>query len=444
MHPEDGGSIPPESKNLYNTYMLDIKFIRENPDLIRQAGQKKRLEFDVDRLIAVDEERRKVLAEVEDLRAKQNRASDRVAILDDEESKKTAVNDLREIKEILSKKEYEFKKLDAEWRKLMYEVPNVPDPSVPNGENDRDNQEIRRWGEIPKFKFEPKNHVDLMQWLDLLDLERGAKVSGFRGYFLKNEAVRLSMALWQFVFDVFQDSGYEPLITPALVREENLFGTGHFPQSMEDVYKTQDDIYLSATAEIPLMGMHADEVFEEKNLPKKYLAFSPCFRREAGSHGKDTKGIYRLHEFFKVEQLIYGIADHKNSVELHEELTLNAEKVLQALSLPYRVVVNCGGDIGRAHVKTYDIETWIPSERRYRESHSSSYYHDFQTRRLNIRYKTEDGQNKFCYSLNNTAIATPRILIAILENFQKEDGSVEIPEVLRKYAGSEKIIKKGK
>jgi len=188
----------------------------------------------------VDEERRKVLAEVEDLRAKQNRASDRVAILDEEESKKTAVNDLRELKEILSKKEYEFKKLDAEWRKLMYEVPNVPDPSVPNGENDRDNQEIRRWGEIPKFKFEPKNHVDLMQWLDLLDLERGAKVSGFRGYFLKNEAVRLSMALWQFVFDVFQDSGYEPLITPALVREENLFGTGHFPQSMEDVYKTQD------------------------------------------------------------------------------------------------------------------------------------------------------------------------------------------------------------
>lgn len=422
--------------------MLDIKFIRENPDLIKQAARKKRLEFDVDGFLKIDADRRKILAEVEELRGKQNRASDRVATIENETDKEGAIKDLRELKDALGKKEYEFKKLDAEWRKLMLDVPNIPDPSVPDGEDDRDNQEVKKWGDPVQFDFEPKNHADLMLELGLLDLERGTKVSGFRGYFLKNEAARLSLALWQFTFDLFAGSEYEPLIAPSLVREENLFGTGHFPQSREDVYKTQDDLYLSATAEIPLMGMHADEVFEEKNLPKKYLAFSPCFRREAGSYGKDAKGIYRLHEFFKVEQLIYGIADHQNSVELHEELTSNAERVLQALKLPYRIVINSGGDIGRAHVKTYDLEVWIPSERRYRESHSSSYYHDFQTRRLNIRYKTAENQTKFCYSLNNTAIATPRILISLLENNQLPDGSVKIPEVLQKYTGFNLISKK--
>ncbi|MBI1957208.1 MAG: serine--tRNA ligase [Candidatus Niyogibacteria bacterium] len=419
--------------------MLDIKFIRENPDLIQTGARRKHIEFDVKELLTVDEARRKLTAEVEELRAKQNKASLRVAAITDAGEKEAAIKDLRELKDALSKKEGEFKRADTEWQKLMLDVPNIPDPSVPDGASDRDNVEARIWGKPAPFDFEPRDHITLMEALGLVDLERGAKVSGFRGYFLKNDAARLSLALWNYVFDMFRDSGYAPVIAPALVREVNLFGSGHFPQSREDVYKTQDDLYLSATAEIPMMGMYADEILKESDLPKKFLAFSPCFRREAGAAGKDTKGIYRLHEFFKIEQLILSVADHQDSVKYHEELTANAEKVLQGLQLPYRVVVNCGGDIGRAHVKTYDIEVWIPSERRYRESHSSSYYHDFQTRRLNIRYRGADDKMRFCYSLNNTAIATPRILIAILENYQQADGSITVPEALQKYIGSERI-----
>ena len=419
--------------------MLDIKFIRENPDLIKQAARKKRLEFDVDGFLNLDENRRKLMAETEELRAKQNRATDRVAIIENEAEKESAIKDLRELKDVLGKKEYEFKKFDTEWRRIMYDVPNIPDPSVPEGADERDAREERKWGDLPKFDFESKNHIELMQSLDLVELERGAKVSGFRGYFLKNEAVILSQAIWLFTLDKIKNKGYTPVLAPSMVKEENLFGSGHFPQSREDVYKTQDDLYLSATAEIPMMGFHADETFSENDLPKKYVAFSPCFRREAGSYGKDTQGIYRLHEFYKVEQLILSVADHQDSVRLHEEITANAEEVIQALGLPYRVATLAGGDIGRAHVKTYDMEVWIPSERRYRESHSSSYYHDFQTRRLNIRYKNGEGETRFCYSLNNTAIATPRILISLLENNQQSDGSVRVPEVLQKYTGFDSI-----
>lgn len=419
--------------------MLDIKFIRENPELIKQAARKKLLEFDIDLFLKIDADRRKVLAEVEELRAKQNRASDMVAAIENEDEQDAAVKDLRELKDFLAKKEYEYKKIDAEWRKLMLDVPNIPDPSVPDGADERDAREERRSGEIPQFDFEPKNHLELLELLGLADFERGAKVSGFRGYFLKNEAVLISQAIWLLTLEKMRAKGYTPILAPALVKEENLFGSGHFPQSREDVYKTQDDLYLSATAEIPMMGFHADEILEEKDLPKKYVAFSPCFRREAGSYGKDAKGIYRVHEFYKVEQLILGPADHQDSVRLHEELTANSEEVIQALGLPYRVVTLAGGDIGRAHVKTYDLEVWVPSERRYRESHSSSYYHDFQTRRLNIRYRGSDGKTRFCYSLNNTAIATPRILISLLENYQQPDGSVKMPEVLKKYTNFELI-----
>jgi seryl-tRNA synthetase len=415
--------------------MLDIKFIRENPELVQEAARKKRLDFSVTKLLQIDEERRALLQGVEDLRAKHNTASEKIAQIQKEKEKQVQIQATKDLKQSLSEKERQFKEIDEKWEKLMLDVPNVPDLSVPEGLSEEDNREIRKWGEVPKFDFSIKDHISLMKDLDLVDLERGAKVSGFRGYFLKNEGVLLSMALWQFIFDNFREAGYQPILAPALVRGENLFGTGHFPQAREDVYKTQDDLYLSATAEIPLMGLHSSEVLKEEELPKRYLAFSPCFRREAGAYGKDTKGIYRLHEFFKVEQLILCANNHQESVKWHEELTSNAEKILQSLGLPHRVVVVCGGDMGQAHVKTYDIETWIPSERKYRESHSSSYYHDFQTRRLNIRYRDKQGKINFAYSLNNTAIATPRILISLLENYQQKDGSVLIPEALQKYIG---------
>lgn len=419
--------------------MLDIKFIRENPELIKEAGRKKRINFDVNKLIDLDDKRLALLREVEDMRAKQNTESDKIAQLKDDSEKEKAISETKKLKEDLSKKESELKKIEEKWQELMLQVPNVPDPSVPEGESDADNQEIRKWGELPKFGFEPKNHIELMQDLNLLDLERGSKVAGFRGYFLKGDGALLSLAVIQFTMEQLAANGFEPFIAPGLVREESFMGTGWLPQGKEEIYKTQDDLYLSGTAEVPMMGLHKDEILKEEDLPKTYVAFSPCYRREAGSYGKDTKGIYRLHEFMKVEQVVLCEAEHQESVKWHEEITRNSENIIQALGIPYRVVVNCGADLGLGQVKKYDIEGWVPSEKRYRETHSASYFHDFQTRRLNIRYKDKEGKIRFVHSLNNTAIATPRILISLLENHQQKDGTVVVPEVLRKYLNKDII-----
>ncbi|MBI4114562.1 MAG: serine--tRNA ligase [Candidatus Niyogibacteria bacterium] len=416
--------------------MLDIKFIRENPELIKEAAKKKRLSFNLQQLLDTDKARRELLQDIEKLRAQQNKETDRIAIIQDDEERKAAISAVGNMKEELSRKEAGLKTIRKEWYEQMYDVPNIPDPTVPEGKTDEDNELLRKGLEPNSFDFTPKDHIALAKAFDLLDLERGAKVSGFRGYFLKNDAVLLSFALWQFTIDMMIKKGYEPVMAPTLVREENLIGTGHFPQAREDVYKlADDDLYLAGTAEIPLMGYRGNEILKEEELPKKFIAFSPCFRREAGSHGKDTRGIYRLHEFFKVEQLILCENNHELSVALHEELTKNAEEIAETLELPYRIVTVAAGQLGRAHVKTYDIEVWIPSEKRYRESHSSSYYHDFQTRRLNIRYRDKNGHIRFCHSLNNTAIATPRILISLLENHQQKDGSIRIPHALQKYIG---------
>jgi seryl-tRNA synthetase len=419
--------------------MLDIKFIRENPDLIKEAAKKKRLDFDVDKLLKVDDERRKLLKEVEELRAKQNEESDEIAKIKDGKEKQKLISEMKELKEKLSEEEDELKNIIEKWNALMLEVPNIPDPSVPEGKSDADNKEIRKWGEIPDFGFEPKTHIELMEKLNLVDLERGAKVAGFRGYFLRGDAALLSVALWQLAYEMWVKKGFTPLIAPSLCREVNFTGSGWLPQGKNEVYKTQDDLYLAGTAEVPVMGFHQDEILEEKELPKKYIAFSPCYRVEAGSYGKDEKGLFRLHEFAKVEQVILCKADHEESVKWHEEITENSEEILQALGISYRVVVNCGADLKLANVKTYDIESWIPSEKRYRETHSSSYFHDFQARRLNIRYRDGEGKIRFCHSLNNTAIATPRILISLLENYQQKDGTIKIPEVLQKYIGKEII-----
>ena len=300
---------------------------------------------------------------------------------------------------------------------------------------------MRTWGEKPNFSFPPKSHIELAQKLDLVDFDAGAKVAGFRGYFLKNEAAVLSMALWQFVFDYFVNKKkFTPMLAPSLVRRENLVGTGYLPQGEEDLYKTQDGEYLAGTAEVGVMGYFMDTVIPKEKLPQKIIAFSPCFRREAGSHGKDTKGLFRVHEFYKMEQVIIGEASHVESVKYHEELLANAEEIMQALKIPYRVVVNCAGDLGLGQVKKYDIEAWHPSENKYRETHSISYFHDFQTRRLNIRYKDTDNKIQFAHSLNGTAMPTPRPLIALLENNQQADGSIVVPKVLQKYVGKESIL----
>ena len=420
--------------------MLDIKFIRENPDLIKDAARKKRIIFDVRKFLDIDKKRLEVLKEVEDLRAKQNAASDEVAKTQNEKEKETLIGNLKQLKMEIMVKGDGFKELEKVWRNMMLHAPNIPDVSVPEGEDDSNNIEVRRWGNIPDFKksgFEPKNHVELMQNLGWADFERGSKVAGFRGYFLKKDGALLSFAVLRFVFEKMIANGFEPFIAPSLVREASLMGTGFLPQGKDEIYQTQDEMYLSGTAEVPMMGMHKDEVLTADSLPKKYAAFSPCFRREAGSHGKDTKGLMRVHEFMKIEQVILCEANHKESVKRHEELTANAENIMRELNLPHRVVVNCGGDLGLGQVKKYDIEAWVPSENRYRETHSSSYFHDFQTRRLNIRYQDKDGKLRFAHSLNNTAIAVPRILIPLVENNQQKDGSIAVPEVLREYIGKD-------
>ena len=418
--------------------MLDIKFVRDNKELVRNALQRRRSAFDLEKLLKLDEERRAILVEVEKLRANQNKASEDIA-RGSEKEKEAALLAMRSLKGILQQKEAELFRTEEEFGKLMLALPNIPDPTVPEGESEADNVEIRKWGEAPKFEFEAKNHLELMKSLDLADLERGVKVSGFRGYFLKNDGVFLSEALWRLALDFMVQKGFTPFIAPALVKEENLAGTGKLPLFRDDIYGTDDGLYLSPTAEVPLMGYHADEILSEEELPKKYAAFSPCYRREAGSYGKDTRGLFRLHEFMKVEQVVLCKAEHQESVRWHEELTRLSEEMLQALGLPYRVVSVSTGDLPFGQVKMYDLECWLPSEGKYRETHSSSILHDFQTRRLKIRYKSADGKIRFVHSLNNTAVATPRILQSFLEIHQQEDGSVVIPEALQKYFGKEII-----
>ena len=423
--------------------MLDIKFIRENIDVVKAGAKKKHVEVDLDRLVVIDESRKSLLQEVDAMRARQNKTSSNVATATPEE-RTGIIDEMRSLKELLSIKEKELEEVTKEWQLLMVQVPNIPELSVPDGDSDTDNVEVRVHGTIPQFSFTPKSHVELMQELDMADFERGTKAAGFRGYFLKGDGALLNFAVWQFVLNYFvQKGGFTPMIVPSLVKRVAFLGTGYLPQGEEDLYKTQDGDFLAGTGEVATMSYYMNEVLKKEQLPLKFISFSPCFRREAGSHGKDTKGIMRVHEFFKFEQVVMCEASHETSVMHHEELTRNAEEMLQALGLPYHVVVNCGGDLGLGQVKKYDIEAWVPSETTYRETHSSSYFHDFQTRRLNIRYRETDGSMQYVHSLNNTALATPRILISLIENNQNEDGSITIPEVLRPYMGGrERIAKK--
>ncbi|MEI8269937.1 MAG: serine--tRNA ligase [bacterium] len=421
--------------------MLDIKFIRENKEIVQEGAKKKRIDIDIDKLISLDDERLKILKEVEEIRSEVNRVSNDIGRNQDQALKIQLIEEMQVVKEDLKQKEEKLKEAVVEWQKMMVQVPNVPDISVPDGDSDAQNVEVRSWGQIPQFLFEHKSHMELMTKYDMADYERGSKVVGFRGYYLKNDGARLQWALMRFIEERFMDrKDFTPMIVPSLLRRESFVGTGYLPQSEEDLYKTQYDSYLAGTSEVATMGLYMNEIIDKKNLPIKFFSFSPCFRVEAGSHGKDEKGLFRIHEFVKFEQVVLCEASHEESVRLHEEITANAEAILQELNLPYHVVVNCGGDLGLGQVKKYDIEAWMPSDNRYRETHSSSYFHDFQSRRLGIRYKDENGKMHFVHSLNNTALAMPRIICQIVENYQQADGSIKIPEVLRKYMGGREFI----
>lgn len=422
--------------------MLDIKFIRENKDLITLAAKKKRSSFSVDELIKKDDERRSLLMSVEKKRAEQNATSSKVASAKSLDERNKILSEMKVLKESMQKDEELLKKVMVDWQALMLQVPNIPDMSVPDGDSDAENKEVKTWGNKPNFTFPAKDHIELMTNLKMVDFERGAKVHGFRGYFLTGEGARLSFAIWNYAMDFFSAKNFIPVIPPVIVRKMNLYGTGHLPGDTEDYYMTQDQDALAGTAEVPIMGYHADEVLDHGELPKRYIGFSPCFRREAGSHSKDVKGLIRVHEFYKLEQVILCEANHETSVKYHEELNRNTEEFIESLGIPYHTVLNCGGDLGQGQVKKYDIELWVPKENKYREISSASYFHDFQTRRFNTKYKDLDGKTKYAHSLNCTAIPTPRILVSLVENFQDADGSIKIPEVLHKYFGKSIISPK--
>ncbi len=418
--------------------MLDIHFIRENAEIIKAGAAKKHIAVDIDRLLAVDDERKLLRQELDAKRAEQNRRSNEIQITKDLEREKI-IEQMQHLKQGMTESEEKLKTVMVEWQKLMLTVPNIPDMSVPDGAGDADNLEVKKWGTPTTFSFTPKDHVELMTALAVADFERGAKVAGFRGYFLKGDGVLLANAVWQLALKHFSAKGMVPMSVPSLVRRDVLMGTGYLPQGEEDLYTTQDGEYLSGTSEVAAMGYYMNETLEASAFPAKFLAFSPCFRREAGAHGKDVRGLIRVHEFFKWEQIVLCKAEHDESVRLHEWLNRNTEEFIELLNIPYRTVANCGGDLGLGQVKKYDIELWVPGENTYREISSASYFHDFQTRRLNIRYRDAEGNMRFPHSLNATAIPTPRILVSIVENYQQHDGTIKVPEALVPYVGKSVI-----
>ena len=424
--------------------MLDIKYIRENSELIKKAATDKLMEVDVDRLLDIDKNIREITSKLDLLKEQRNKLSKLIPTLSQEE-RQDKVNEVKNLKNEISTLEETLTPLKLEYKDLMYRVPSVPLDEVPIGKTDEDNVEIKRVGEIPKFDFEIKDHVDLAENLDLIDIPRGVKVAGSRSYFLKNEGALLEMAICRYVIDKLVKKGFTPMVVPTLVKDTPMFGTGYFPIGKEQSYEiTEDNLYLVGTSEVSLVSYHSDETFENTNeLPKMYCGYSSCFRREAGTYGKDTRGLYRVHQFTKIEQVIICEADFDKQTELHNFLLNNAEEILQDLKIPYRVVKVCTGDMGIGQVRKHDIEAWMPSRGKYSETHSCSSFNDFQARRSNIKYKDKDGNTKYCFTLNNTAIASPRILIPLLELNQNKDGSINIPEVLVPYMnGMTKIEKK--
>ena len=423
--------------------MLDLAFIRSHPDVVKEAARLKYNDIDIDYLLEVDRKVTSLQREVEEARARQNQISKQIAkVGKDKELREKLIAEGKQLAEQIKSMEPMLIALLEERQQLLYLVPNIPDLSAPIGKDENDNVPVKYWGKIPTFDFEPRDHYTIMQNLDMVDIERGVKIAGARSYILKNDAARLELALMNFAFDRVARKGYTPLIVPAMAREFCFIGNGQFPKGRDQVYAIEnDDTFLVGTAEVSITGMFKDEILKVDDLPLRFVAFCPCFRREAGTYGKDTRGVFRIHQFNKVEQYIICRADHEESVLWHEALLANSEELVQALELPYRVVNVCTGDMGDGKVGMYDLECWLPSENRYRETHSCSYFHDWQARRANIRYRDEDGKVRFVHTLNNTAIASPRIMLPLLETHQQADGSVKIPAALRPYLGGQEYFR---
>jgi len=417
--------------------VLDIKFIRENPEQVQKAIARKGTDPKlVNEVIAIDKNRRRVLVELERSQAILNTRSRDIAKLHGQQ-KIDAINEASMHSDKVKKLKPEAEKAEKEYREIMLQIPNLPEEDVIDGKSDKDNTENRTWGNKPKFSFKVKDHLDLGEKLDLIDVERAGKISGSRFYFLKKELVILEFALIQYAFELLVKEGFIPMIPPVLLSKKTMEGAGYIPGGEDEIYKTQDETYLAGTAEQPLAGYHSDEIIDHKSLPIRYAGFSSCFRREAGSHGKDVRGILRTHQFDKVEMFTYVLPE--DSKKEHEYLVSLEEKIMQGLKVPYRIVNICAGDLGASASKKFDVEAWMPGQDKYRETHSCSNCTDYQARRLNIRYKDKDGNIEFLHTLNGTSIAIGRTLIAIMENNQTKSGSIKIPEVLHRWTGFKEI-----
>lgn len=422
--------------------MIDINLLRKDPEKIKKACAAKNVKVDIDKFLELDQMRGKLIKEIDDLKAEQNKIGKEIQALQQagkKEEMAAIVEKGKILKEKIKNLEPNLQNTEKAWKEILSIIPNPAADDVKIGKDESENEVIRKWGKVTKFKFQPKDYMGLAANLDLIDTERAAKISGTRFGFIKNELAFLEIALIKYAFDFLSKNGFTPIIPPVMVKKEIMEASGHLmPWDVDERYfLPKDDLLLVGTSEQSVVPYYANETFEEKDLPKRFAAFSTCFRREAGSYGKDTRGILRVHQFDKVEMVCFTLPE--NSEKEHEFLLKMEEKLMQSLKLPYQVIKMCTGDLGASASKKYDIEAWVPSENKYRETHSTSNCTEFQARRLNIRLKRKGGL-EFAHTLNGTAFAIGRMLIAIMENFQQKDGSIKVPSVLQKYCGF-KIIK---
>ncbi len=420
--------------------MLDARFIRENIEILKNAIQKRGYELDISEFISMEQERLGLLKESEELRNKRNVVSTEIGRLKKQgHDTHDLVKEMKLVSDRIKEIDDTLKEIEEKTNIFLLNVPNIPHESVPVGKDESENIEVRRWGEFHKFDFEPLNHWDIGEILDIIDFERGAKIAGSRFAVMKGLGAKLERALMNFMLDLNTSKGYKEVFPPLLVNKESMTGTGQLPKFEMELFRTVDpEFYLIPTAEVPVTNIHRNEILREDQLPIYYTAYTPCFRREAGAYGKDVRGLIRQHQFNKVE--LVKFTKPEDSYNELERLTADAEDILQKLGLPYRVVVLCTGDMGFASAKTYDIEVWLPGQQRYREISSCSNFEDFQSRRANIRFKREGKKGtEFVHTLNGSGLAIGRTLVAILENYQQRDGTVIVPEVLRKYMGVDVI-----
>ncbi len=427
--------------------MLDIKFIRENVKEIAEAAKNKNIKLDLDKLLLIDKSRRDLMTQLDQLRSKRNELAKSAK---GKRPSDKQISDGKKIKTDIAEFEEELKKINIKYDEIMVRVPTITASDVPVGKDENENVEIEKEGEPTKFDFKPKDHIQLGKDLDIIDFERGVKVSGYRGYYMKNEGAGLQMALMMYALEKLVQKGFMPMIPPTLVKENVLFGSGYFAgkkfnEDEDEIYKIENkDIeadgnsnkenkFLIGTAEPSLLAYHSNETLNVSELPKKMCGFSPCYRSEIGSYGKDTKGLYRVHEFMKVEQVCLCEANVEKAEKLHREMLEISKGLHRDMGLPFRVLEICTGDMSAGKYRMFDMEVWMPSRNGYGETGSASNFLDWQSKRLNVKYKNAKGDKKNVFMLNNTAIPSPRFIIAILENFQQKDGSVVIPEVLRKF-----------